>query len=83
MSPEQVKVLNRLLDGGERRFEGGISAALYQKVAKVSKATAIWQICYKKAASRSCRVEAAALVTRLNGNRCYICLAPDKICANL
>ncbi|GGB48697.1 hypothetical protein GCM10011502_22490 [Oceanisphaera marina] len=40
MSPEQIKVLNRLLDGGERRFEGGISAALYQKVAKVSKATA-------------------------------------------
>ncbi|MDI5983367.1 Fic family protein [Halomonas sp. M4R5S39] len=38
--PEQIKVLNRLLDGGERGFEGGISAAQYQKVAKVSKATA-------------------------------------------
>ncbi|MDR5907014.1 Fic family protein [Franzmannia qiaohouensis] len=38
--PEQVKVLNRLLEGGERGFEGGISAAQYQKVAKVSKATA-------------------------------------------
>lgn len=37
---EQRKVLNRLLDGGERGFEGGISAAQYQKVAKVSKATA-------------------------------------------
>lgn len=40
LSGEQRKVLNRLLDGGERGFEGGISAAQYQKVAKVSKATA-------------------------------------------
>lgn len=39
-STEQRKVLNRLLDGGEHGFEGGISAAQYQKVAKVSKATA-------------------------------------------
>ncbi len=39
-SAEQRKVLNRLLDGGERGFEGGISAAQYQAVAKVSKATA-------------------------------------------
>jgi Fic family protein len=38
--PEQVKVLNRLLDGGEGGFEHGISASQYQKVAKVSKATA-------------------------------------------
>ncbi|QTF92198.1 Fic family protein [Halomonas sp. BM-2019] len=38
--PEQIKVLNRLQDGGERGFEGGISAAQYQQVAKVSKATA-------------------------------------------
>ncbi|WP_151214206.1 Fic family protein [Pseudomonas fluorescens] len=37
---EQTKVLNRLLDGGERGFEQGISAAQYQAVAKVSKATA-------------------------------------------
>lgn len=37
---EQVKVLNRLLDGGERGFEHGISAGQYQAVAKVSKATA-------------------------------------------
>ena len=39
-TPEQSKVLNRLLDGGERGFEHGISAAQYQAVAKVSKATA-------------------------------------------
>ncbi|GHD56973.1 Fic family protein [Jeongeupia chitinilytica] len=41
--PEQRKVLNRLLDGDtdERGgFEQGISASQYQKVAKVSKATA-------------------------------------------
>lgn len=37
---EQRKMLNRLLDGGERGFEGGISAAQYQTVTKVSKATA-------------------------------------------
>lgn len=40
LSPEQAKVLNRLLDGGERGFKDGINAAQYQAVAKVSKATA-------------------------------------------
>jgi len=40
LSAAQVKVLNRLLDGGEKGFELGISASQYQKVAKVSKATA-------------------------------------------
>jgi Fic family protein len=40
LSAEQIKVLNRLLDGGERGFEDGINAAQYQAVAKVSKATA-------------------------------------------
>lgn len=38
--PGQIKVLNRLLDGGEKGFESGISAAQYQSVAQVSKATA-------------------------------------------
>lgn len=40
LSQEQKKVLNRLLDGGENGFELGINASQYQKVAKVSKATA-------------------------------------------
>ncbi len=40
LSPVQARVLNRLLDGGERGFEHGISASQYCKVAKVSKATA-------------------------------------------
>ena len=40
LSAEQIKVLNRLLDGGENGFLQGISASQYQKVAKVSKATA-------------------------------------------
>lgn len=40
LRPEQLKVLNRMLDGGEKGFEGGISASQYQSVAKVSKATA-------------------------------------------
>jgi len=38
--PEQIKVLNRLLEGGENNFGRGISASQYQAVAKVSKATA-------------------------------------------
>lgn len=37
LSAEQVRVLNRLLDG---EFELGISSSQYQKVAKVSRATA-------------------------------------------
>jgi Fic family protein len=40
LSAEQITVLNRLLDGGERGFEHGISAAQYPAVAKASKATA-------------------------------------------
>lgn len=46
LSAEQIKVLNRLLNGDlltekpGAGFEGGISAAQYQAVAKVSKATA-------------------------------------------
>ncbi|QLB41506.1 MULTISPECIES: Fic family protein [Mannheimia] len=40
LNKEQKKVLNRLLDGGENGFELGINASQYQKVAKVSKATA-------------------------------------------
>jgi Fic family protein len=40
LSAEQIKVLNRLLDGGERGFEHGISAAQYQSETKLSKATA-------------------------------------------
>jgi Fic family protein len=40
LSAEQVKVLNRLLDGGDRGFVEGINASQYQKVARVSKATA-------------------------------------------
>jgi len=43
LGPEQLKVLNRLLDGDQAERGGstqGISAAQYQAVAKVSKATA-------------------------------------------
>ncbi|MCU1741170.1 MULTISPECIES: Fic family protein [unclassified Pseudomonas] len=40
LSPEQLKVINRLLDGSEGGFEDGINAAQYQAVTKVSKATA-------------------------------------------
>ena len=37
LSKEQIKVLNRLLDGD---FELGINSSQYQKVTKVSRATA-------------------------------------------
>src|SRR5574343_516355 len=43
LGPQQIKVLNRLLDGDQAErggFTQGISAAQYQAVAKVSKATA-------------------------------------------
>jgi len=43
LGPEQIKVLNRLLDGnqaGRGGFPEGISAAQYQALTKVSKATA-------------------------------------------
>jgi Fic family protein len=40
LSTEQRKVINRLLDGGERGFGDGINASQYQAVARVSKATA-------------------------------------------
>lgn len=40
LSPEQRKVLNRLLDDGEQGFEEGLNATKYRKLTKVSKATA-------------------------------------------
>jgi len=40
LSAAQMTVLNRLLDDGERGFEGGINSSQYQAVAKVSRATA-------------------------------------------
>jgi Fic family protein len=40
LSDAQIKALERLLEGGEHGFEDGISASQYQKVTKVSKATA-------------------------------------------
>ncbi len=56
--PEQRKVLNRLLDGGEKSFEDGISAAQYQKVAKVSKASATRHL--SDLLSRGCLQKTAA-----------------------
>lgn len=40
LKPEQTKVLNRLLDAGLDGFEGCLTAGKYQRMAKVSKATA-------------------------------------------
>lgn len=39
LNAQQTKVLNRLLDDGAAGFEGGLSAAKYKGLAKVSKAT--------------------------------------------
>ena len=40
LNAQQAKVLNRLLDAGPNGFEGGLSAAKYKGLAKVSKSTA-------------------------------------------
>ncbi len=40
LNKDQIKVLNRLLDGEAKVFENGISASQYQKITRVSKATA-------------------------------------------
>lgn len=69
--PEQVKVLNRLLDGGERGFSHGISASQYQKVAKVSKATATRHL--------AGLVEKGCLVKLPGGGRSTRYQVPDRL----
>ena len=69
--PEQVKVLNRLLDGGERGFAHGISASQYQKVAKVSKATATRHLVGL--------VEKGCLVKLLGGGRSTRYQVPESL----
>ncbi|MEA9390024.1 Fic family protein [Acerihabitans sp. TG2] len=70
LSMEQKNVLNRLLDGGVKGFISGINATQYQKVAKVSKATATRHLtdllakgCLEKlpGGGRSTRYQIAAL----------------------
>jgi Fic family protein len=70
LSGEQIKVLNRLLDGGERGFEGGINAAQYQAAAKVSKATATRHL--SDLLSKGC-------ITRMagGGRSTRYCIAPS------
>lgn len=40
LSPQQIKVLNRLLDAGPEGFDGGLNAKKYMGIAGVAKATA-------------------------------------------
>lgn len=40
LNEAQTKVVNRMLQDGEEKFEGGINAQKYQSISKVSKATA-------------------------------------------
>lgn len=58
LSSEQSKVLNRLLDGD---FEQGINSSQYQKVAKVSRATATRHLAYL--------IELGCLVKTVAGGR--------------
>jgi len=58
LKPEQIKVLNRLLDAGPEGFEGYLSAAKYQRITKVSKATATRHI--KELLEKNC-------ITQLEG----------------
>ncbi|AEX52182.1 hypothetical protein GRAQ_01367 [Rahnella aquatilis CIP 78.65 = ATCC 33071] len=69
LSAGQIKVLNRLLDGGEKGFAEGINASQYQKVAKVSKATATRHLA--DLISRGCLIKSASggRSTRYNINR--------------
>lgn len=62
--PEQVKVLNRLLDDGPKGFEDGISASQYQTVAKVSKATATRHLADLQAKSCLVRLPGGGRSTR-------------------
>ncbi|MCL1077054.1 Fic family protein [Parashewanella spongiae] len=55
LTQEQVKVLNRLLDGD---FSEGISSSQYQKVAKVSRATATRHLVYLVEQGCLCKSEA-------------------------
>lgn len=72
LSAEQIKVLNRMLDGGENGFLQGISASQYQKVAKVSKATATRHLAdlLEKGCLEKCpeEVEIPVIRSRLHGN---------------
>lgn len=70
LSAEQLKVLNRLLDGGERGFEDGISAAQYKAVAQVSKATATRHLADLLAKGCLVRLPGGGRSTRYEINQC-------------
>lgn len=72
LSEGQKKVLNRLLDGGETGFEQGINASQYQKVAKVSKATATRHLSDLLAKGMLKRSESGGRSTR------YVICYPDS-----
>lgn len=61
LSTEQVRVLNRLLDGD---FEFGINSSQYQKVAKVSRATATRHLAYLVELGCLSRTDAGGRSTR-------------------
>lgn len=57
LNARQTKVLNRLLDDWLEGFEGGLSAAKYKGLAKVSKATATRHL--QELLDKSCIVKLA------------------------
>ena len=85
LSAEQIKVLNGLLDGGEKGFEHGINAAQYQAEAKVSKATTTrhltdllektaWSVCLAEAVVRAIKSKAEATeATRSFAHNPHVC----------
>lgn len=68
LSAEQAKVLNRLLDGGKRGFEQGLTARHYQTVAKVSKATATRHLANLLEKGCICRLPGGGRSTRYEIN---------------
>lgn len=82
-SDEQRKVLNRLLDGGEKGFSEGINASQYQKVAKVSKATATRHLA--DLVSLGCLIKSATggRSTRYTINRNFSCINAGKLMKNI
>jgi len=55
LNPRQVKVLNKILDMGQEKFEGGINTKKYMAITKISKATAVRDI--QELLSKGCIVQ--------------------------
>jgi Fic family protein len=68
LKPEQTKVLNRLLDEGPDGFEGGLATGKYQRMVKVSKATATRHITDLLEKQCICKLEGGGRITHYEIN---------------